>query len=67
MTTKGEMKEGTGTVEVKAMTFRCRFCNEVKPYSEMVILPRYFPPLVACQGCSVKVEYAPKEEQSQEA
>ena len=66
MTTKGEKKESIKTSEFKAITFKCRFCGEVKPYSEMVIMPRYFPPLAACRSCSLKVEYAPKEEPNQE-
>jgi hypothetical protein len=67
MTTKGAKKESPRKSESKEMAFKCSFCNETKPYSEMVILPRFFPPLPACRSCALKVEYAPKAERSQEA
>ena len=33
------------------ITFKCQFCQESKPLSEMVVVTRLFPPLVACREC----------------
>ena len=35
----------------KEITFKCRFCQESKPLSEMVVITRLFPPIVACREC----------------
>ena len=33
------------------VTFKCRFCGEIKPLQELVRMTRFFPPVVACSGC----------------
>jgi len=38
------------------VTFKCRFCGEIKPLQEMVRMTRFFPPVVACSGCAKKME-----------
>ena len=63
MTTKIVKKEIVTASVMDKITFKCRFCEAVKPYSEMVIMPRFFPPLTACQSCALKIEYAEEEEQ----
>ena len=40
---------------VKVYTFRCRFCGEKKPISEMRILRGYFPQLTACWACEERI------------
>jgi len=35
----------------KEITFKCKFCEESKSIDEMVVLTRYFPPVVACREC----------------
>jgi hypothetical protein len=35
--------------------FKCKFCSELKPLDDMVTLPGYFPPIVACRDCEAKM------------
>lgn len=35
----------------KGVVFQCRFCQQSRPINEMVIITRFFPPLVACREC----------------
>ncbi len=49
-------EKGKGKEQAEETTFKCKFCEETKPISEMTILPRYFPPMVACIDCSKKIE-----------
>lgn len=37
------------------VTFKCRFCKETKPISEMVIVSSFFPPVVACRECEKEI------------
>jgi hypothetical protein len=32
-------------------SFRCRFCGEDKPLSDLVMIRHYYPPLAACRDC----------------
>ena len=41
--------------ETKEITFKCRFCERSKPLDEMMVLTRFFPPIVACRDCEKKV------------
>ena len=41
--------------ETKELTFKCKFCGESRPLSEMVTLPGFFPPIVACRACERKM------------
>ena len=48
----------------KEITFKCRFCGETKPFSEMVLQTRYFPVLTSCRACdkdlqNIKLEGVP--------
>ncbi len=46
---RGEEKlKGKKTPEI---AFKCRFCQKSKPISDMVVVTRLFPPLVACREC----------------
>jgi hypothetical protein len=40
----------------RQVTFKCKFCGEVRPLNEMVRMTRFFPPVVACSGCAKKME-----------
>ncbi len=42
--------------ETKETTFHCNFCDAIKPLSEMTVLTRFFPLVVACADCSKKNE-----------
>ncbi len=37
--------------KVKETTFKCKFCGESKPLEEIVVLTRFFPPLIVCRDC----------------
>lgn len=41
--------------EVEGITFRCRVCEEIKPLDEMVVVTRFFPPVIACRNCEKKM------------
>ncbi len=47
-----EKGEGSG---VKEITFKCKFCERSKPLSDMVVVTRFFPPIVACRDCEKKM------------
>jgi len=34
------------------ITFKCKFCGEIKPLREMVILRHFYPVRVACTTCN---------------
>lgn len=51
MTSPKKKKEIPGTKEI---TFKCRFCQQVKPLAEMEVLGRFYPPVVACRDCAKK-------------
>jgi hypothetical protein len=39
----------------KRDTFTCRFCQLTKPLSEMAVVDRFFPAVVACRDCARKL------------
>ena len=41
--------------ETKGITFKCRFCGRSRPLDEMMVLTRFFPPIVAYRDCEKKV------------
>jgi len=52
MTTRTKKKDGS---KGKDVTFKCKFCEESKPLDDMVVLTRYFPPVIACRDCEKKM------------
>ena len=60
------MAKRTATSEIKIqkealnINFTCRFCEETKPYAEMVVVTDYFPPLTACRSCAKYLKNAEK-------
>ena len=42
--------------KAKTITFKCKFCEKSKPLDEMVVLTRFFPPIVACRDCEKKMQ-----------
>ena len=66
MTTNDVKKESEKASELPEIKFKCRFCQEEKLYSEMVVLDRFFPPMTACRSCATEIENPSKEEPSQE-
>ena len=56
MTTEKAKKENKAKgKETKEITFRCRFRDRFKRFDEMVVITRFFPPLVVCQDCEKKM------------
>ena len=41
--------------ETKEITFKCKFCGMPKPIDEMMVLTRFFLPIVACRDCEKKM------------
>ena len=41
--------------KAKEITFKCKFCEMSKPLDEMVVITRFFPPVVACRDCEKKM------------
>ena len=48
---KEETKAKPSAVKVKEIVFTCKYCEKAKPLSEMVVVTRFSPPLVACKDC----------------
>jgi hypothetical protein len=40
----------------EGITFKCHFCGETRPITEMRILTRFFPQIVACRDCERKMQ-----------
>lgn len=49
-----EIEKGKESKE-REITFKCKFCERSKSLEEMVVLTRFFPPLVACRDCEKKM------------
>ena len=39
----------------KKITFKCKFCDKSKPLDQMVVLTKYFPPVITCRDCEKKM------------
>ena len=48
-------EEESEVKETREITFKCRFCGMSKPLDEMMVLTRFFPPIVACRDCEKKM------------
>ena len=55
MASEVENGEGAKAKKSKEITFKCKFCERLSPLDEMVVLTRFFPPIVACQDCEKKM------------
>ncbi len=49
MPVKDDTKSGGSSQEIY---FKCKFCGEKKPLSELVVMRQYFPPISVCSVCS---------------
>ena len=66
MATDSKMNEVNNVNEESKITFTCRFCEEAKPYSEMVVMGDFFPPLTACRSCAQYINQSEGKEETQE-
>ena len=41
--------------KAKKITFKCKVCESSKPLDEMVVVTRFFPPVVVCRDCERKM------------
>ena len=48
------------SVKEKEIVFKCKFCGETKPISDLVVMRQYFPQMSACQVCARGVRDAEK-------
>lgn len=52
MTSEGGRENEKSTTKVaREITFKCQSCGQYKPLKEMMVVTRFFPPLVVCQDC----------------
>ncbi len=54
-TRKSSESKKPETQESKETTFRCRVCDQPKPVDEMMMVTRFFPPLIVCRKCEKKM------------
>jgi len=47
----GRQNEKAAPKGAKEITFKCQSCGQYKPLKEMMVVTRFFPPLVVCQDC----------------
>ena len=43
------------SLKAKETTFTCKFCEKSKPLSEMTVITRFFPAVVACRECAKRL------------
>ena len=55
-TTKKLDKKQAEVAKKEEIAFKCRFCGETKSITEMRILTRFFPQIVACRDCEKKMQ-----------
>jgi len=48
-------KEQSNSDETKEITFKCKYCGKNWPLDDMRTLTRFFPPVVACPDCEMKM------------
>ena len=36
----------------QVIVFKCKYCGETKPFSEMTMMRWYYPQLAACKSCA---------------
>jgi hypothetical protein len=54
-TKRPQEREQSGSDELKEITFKCKYCGEIKPLDDMRTVTRFFPPVVACSDCAKKM------------
>jgi hypothetical protein len=47
----------------KEIVFKCKFCGETKPLSDLTVMRQFYPQISACRACAKK---SPKPEQSEQ-
>jgi hypothetical protein len=45
-------KKSTETKTENEIIFKCKFCGESKPLSELVVMRHYYPQISACKKCA---------------
>ncbi|MDP3879826.1 MAG: hypothetical protein Q8Q07_05935 [Dehalococcoidales bacterium] len=47
--------EGAKATEIGEITFTCKLCEKSRPLDDMVVVMKYFPPVVVCRDCEKKI------------
>jgi len=53
VTAKTEKKNGES--KDRELTFKCKFCEKSKPINDMIVMTKFFPPVVLCRECERKM------------
>jgi transcription elongation factor Elf1 len=59
-------KKSNETKTENEIIFKCKFCGESKPLSELVVMRHYYPQLAACKKCARGTKEAAEEESATE-
>jgi hypothetical protein len=60
-------KKSEETTKARTISFKCKFCGESKPLSDLVVLNQYFPPLPACSACATAPKGSDQNDNSSDA
>jgi hypothetical protein len=60
-------KKSEETTKARTISFKCKFCGESKPLSDLVVLNQYFPPLSACRACATAPKVSDQNDNSSDA
>jgi hypothetical protein len=57
------MTEKTGnkspeTNQRKEILFKCKFCGETRPLSELIMIRQYYPQIPSCKACAKNTKTA---------
>ena len=54
MTAEETTQKKAAAKKTKESSFTCRFCGKTRPISELRVIARFSPSLVACRDCAKK-------------
>jgi transcription elongation factor Elf1 len=52
-------KKSPEIVQQKEVNFTCKFCGEIKPLVELVVMRQFFPAISSCKACAKATRNAP--------
>jgi transcription elongation factor Elf1 len=58
-------KKAVETIKDKEIVFKCKYCGETKPLSDLVVMRQYYPQLSACKNCAMGPKIPEQPEQSE--
>jgi hypothetical protein len=45
-------KKSLDKTTAKRILFKCKFCGEMKPLNDMIVMRQYYPQISACRECA---------------